>query len=152
MNEGVKILLARMETNPEEFNGEVNKWGNLLQYYKAYLDPEDANALNEGINKLLQQRFTEAVMKELLAPEEDDDMGKWFSAHKVGTPRGGATLSPSIPSITLDAQKYQTEIMKRHLDVHREHIKTVEVRKKAVLRKPHETLYGKLKNYLHSDT
>ena len=145
MNEGVKILLARMETNPEEFNGEVNKWGNLLQYYKAYLDPEDANALNEGINKLLQQKFTEKVMKELLAPEEDDDMGKWFSAQKIGTPRGGATLSPSIPSITLEASEH----LRAHLDALK---REVEVVRKPTTKKPHETLYGKLKNYLHSDT
>ena len=143
MNEGVKILLARMETNPEEFNGEVNKWGNLLQYYKAYLDPEDANALNEGINKLLQQKFTEKVMKELLAPEEDDDMGKWFI--KRGNATVSAGVTPVVPSISLS----HNEHLRAHLNALK---REVEVVRKPTTKKPHETLYGKLKNYLHSDT
>jgi hypothetical protein len=139
MNEGVKILLERMKTNPDEFL-DRGKWKSLIEGYASYLNPDDYKIIREELNKLHQQRFTEAVMKELLAPEEDDDMGKWFSAQKIGTPRGGATLSPSIPSISLTSRKTQIEAMK------------VQVRKKATLKKEHETLYGKLKNYLHNDT
>lgn len=155
MNEGVKILLERIKTNPEEFDGVNPKWNVLINAYKGVLESEDRDALENAMNGLLQQRFTERVMKELLAPEEDDSLGKsWYTAQKIGTPRGGATLgaySNTATSTILDAQAYQSEMMRQHLDQHREHLKTVEVRKKAVLRKPHETLFGKLKNYLHSD-
>jgi hypothetical protein len=136
MNEGVKILLERMKTNPDEFI-DGGKWASLLNRYKDFLNEEDCKAITDKINTLMQQRFTEQVMKELLAPEEDDDMGKWF------TTRGNATVSagvtPVIPSITL-SRKEQINAMK------------VQVRKKATLKKQHETLYGKLKNYLHNDT
>jgi hypothetical protein len=98
MNKGVEILLARMESNPEEFNGEINRWGDLLQYYKTYLNPDDANALNEGINKTIQQRFTEKVMKELLDPKslELEDVIKQYRAtgiSSVGQTQGGFTLN-----------------------------------------------------------
>lgn len=137
MNEGVKILLERMKTNPEEFTTQ-EKWGHLIQSHKMFLNAEDAKALGDALDGLMQQRFTEKVMKELLAPEEDDNLGKWFSAQKIGTPLGGAI--PEIPSISLTSRKTQINAMK------------VQVRKKATLKKEHETVFGKLKNYLHSDT
>jgi len=143
MNEGVKILLERMKTNPDEFL-DRGKWKNLIEGYASYLNPDDYKLIREELNKLHQQRFTEQVMKELLAPEEDDDMGKWF------TTRGNASVSagvtPVIPSITLEHDAH----LRTHLDRHRELLKmgeTVEVRKKPVLKKQHKTLFGKLFNY-----
>ena len=136
MNEGVKILLERMKTNPEEFI-DGGKWKSLIEGYASYLNPDDYKLIREELNKLHQQRFTEQVMKELLAPEEDDDMGKWF------TKRGNATVSagvtPVIPSITLN----HNEHLRAHLDA----LHKVEVRKKPVLKKQHKTLFGKLFNY-----
>ena len=143
MNEGVKILLARMKTNPEEFiDGlgiRMSKWGLLIVQFKEYLDKADIEAIEEAYKPVMQQHFTEMVMKELLAPE-DDSLGKpWYS--NVSSATFSATLppSPSIPSISLTSRKTQIDAMK------------VQVRKKATLKKEHETLYGKLKNYLHSE-
>lgn len=136
MNEGVKILLERMKTNPDEFL-DRGKWKSLIEGYASYLNPDDYKLIREELNKLHQQRFTEQVMKELLAPEEDDDMGKWF------TTRGNATVSagvtPVIPSITLETSE--------HLRAHLDALHKVEVRKKPVLKKQHKTLFGKLFNY-----
>ena len=139
MNKGVEILLARMESNPEEFDvGYSTKWQQLISAYREILEPEDKKALDDALNKLLQQTFTEKVIKELLAPEEDDDMGKWF------TKRGSATVSagvtPVIPSITLETSEH----LRAHLDALK---REVEVRKKPVLKKQHKTLFGKLFNY-----
>jgi hypothetical protein len=162
MNEGVKILLARMETNPEEFiappNTGASKWGYLIESYRDSLDVEDQQAIKEGYKKIHQQRFTELVMKELLAPEEDDSLGKpWYS--NTASVIRSLSVPPTIPSITLnsgavtgtigvggtwgtspyttkealDAQKYQTEQMRAHLDAQKQ--------------KPHKTLFGKLFNY-----
>jgi hypothetical protein len=138
MNEGVKILLERMKTNPEEFTTQ-EKWGHLIQSHKMFLNAEDAKALGDALDGLMQQRFTEKVMKELLAPEEDDDMGKYFRANVTSATHSAGAI-PEIPSISLTSRKTQINAMK------------VQVRKKATLKKEHETLYGKLKNYLHSDT
>jgi hypothetical protein len=132
MNEGVKILLERMKTNPDEFvNG--TKWAGLIHGYKEYLSEEDTKILDEAYNELMQQHFTERVMKELLAPEEDNSLGKpWYTGSASGTV--SATPIPAISSISL-SRKAQINAMK------------VEVRKKATIKKEHQTLFGKLFNY-----
>ena len=71
MNDGVAMLLDRMKTNPEEFvpNNGSSKWGSLIASYREFLEPEDRQALIAGVNKLLQQAFTEKVMQELIDPK-----------------------------------------------------------------------------------
>jgi hypothetical protein len=78
MNDGVAMLLERMKTNPEEFvpNNGSSKWGSLIAAYKDFLEPEDRQALTEGMNKLLQQAFTEKVMQELIDPAEESNVSK----------------------------------------------------------------------------
>jgi hypothetical protein len=99
MNEGVKILLERMKTHPEEFvDGlgiRMSKWGSLIAQFREYLDETDINTLEEAYKPLMQQHFTERVMTELLAPEEDDVLGKWYTKPPSVLP------APSLPSITL---------------------------------------------------
>ena len=68
MNDGVALLLARMKTNPEEF-GILGKWNGLVGQYKEYLEVEDLLLLDKGVKELMQQRFTEQVMQELIDPK-----------------------------------------------------------------------------------
>lgn len=152
MNEGVKILIERMKTNPEEFYDEATglhvttRWGRILTDYQSFLEPEDKDALKEAMNKLHQEQFTKQVMKELLAPEEDNSLGKpWYTTRAKGTPLAGTTQGLYANGIggnatLIEAQKYQMEQMKLHLDAHREAIKTTPIKK-------HKTLFGKLFNY-----
>ena len=171
MNEGVKILLERIKTNPEEFYDPKNglhvstKWGRIIADYQGFLDEEDKKALNDALSKMHQQAFTERVMKELLAPEEEDgSLGKqWYQAQNAtrlggATPVRSSTLQSngtnavwanrtSLSQDVLDAQTYQMEQMRLHLDAHRHAMKAEE----ADQLKKHQTLFGKLKNYLHSD-
>ena len=71
MNDGVALLLERMKTNPEEFLGERDgKWENLVYRFHQYLDPEDHVTFKKELNKLMQQRFTETVMEELVDPAD----------------------------------------------------------------------------------
>lgn len=171
MNEGVKILIERMKTNPDEFTNGT-KWAGLIHGYKAYLSEEDAKTLDNAFNELMQQTFTEKVMKELLAPEEDDSLGKpWYTKPASGTVSAGQT--PLRSSVALNntnlvynggtsswqaqaqaqqasgtiAQAYQMEQLKAHLDAHRHALKEEE----AQQLKQHQTLFGKLKNYLHNE-
>ena len=142
MNEGVKILLERMKTNPEEFIAPLNtgksKWGHLIESYKDSLDVEDQQAIKDGYKKIHQQRFTESVMRELLAPEKDwdDDMEKWFTKRPSATFSVGTT--PELSTITLK----QNEQLRAQVDAMK-----VEVRKKPILKKPHQTVFGQLFNY-----
>jgi hypothetical protein len=135
MNEGVKILIERMKTNPEEFVGEgvYSKWSNLFSMYQDALAPEDVETFKNARNKLIQEHFTQRVMKELLAPEEDDSLGKpWYSKQGDITLSAGQTLGHA--SLTLTTEP----LVQAHIDAHN-----------AVLKKQkkHQTLFGKLFNY-----
>ena len=72
-NAGVALLLERMKTNPEEFVGEkgfaYSKWGSLIGSYKEFLEPEDQETITNALNTLLQQKFTEKVLEELVDPK-----------------------------------------------------------------------------------
>jgi len=77
MNDGVKILLERMQTHPEEFvieEGVVGKWDNIVRAYESVLDPEDTKAYKDARNALLQQQFTEKVLEELVNPVEESSI------------------------------------------------------------------------------
>lgn len=71
MNKGIEILLARMESNPDEFMGVNNKWVNLIESHEDYMTDEDRKALFAKLHELRMGKFTEHVMKKLL--EEQDD-------------------------------------------------------------------------------
>jgi hypothetical protein len=131
MNDGVKLLLERMKTNPEEFtNG--HKWIGLINSYKEYLNEEDAKVFNNAYNGLMQQTFTEQVMKELLAPEEDNSLGKpWYTKQTLmplATTTLGVTLNNSGTVTSWEEREPLTQIVKKQ--------------------KKHQTLFGKLFNYL----
>ena len=70
MNDGVKILLERMQTHPEEFVDETNlgatKWSGVLNYYDNVLTLEEKKAIQEGVLKLKRDAFTKQVMEILL--------------------------------------------------------------------------------------
>jgi len=72
MNDGVALLLERMKTHPEEFGVRDAKWSLLINSYIMHLEKEDRDALNEGMDKLMQQRFTEQVMQELIDPKSEN--------------------------------------------------------------------------------
>lgn len=142
MNEGVKILLERMKTNPEEFISG-HKWTGLINSYKQHLSEQDAKTLEDAYNDLMQNQFTSEVMKQLLAPEEDDSLGKpWYTKRQAGTQLGGATLGQSWVNNQL--QKAETTNLQELL--------AMKAQQELLKVKKSETLYGRLKNYLHSDT
>lgn len=70
MNDGVKILLDRMVTHPEEFTDATNlgatKWSGLLNYYDNVLTLEEKKAIEQGLLKIKRNAFTQQVMERLL--------------------------------------------------------------------------------------
>jgi hypothetical protein len=163
MNKGVEILLARMESNPEEFiappNTGASRWGHLIESYKDSLDVEDQQAIKEGYKKIHQQRFTEKVMEELLDPKplELEDVIKQYRA--TGISSVGQTLASSLttskPWVTagvLTANSNTLTIGNTTIDEsHLEHLRAhVDAMKREVdsqeLKKP-KTIFGRLFNY-----
>lgn len=70
MNDGVKILLDRMKTHPEEFVDELSlngtKWSGLLRYYDDVLTTEEQHAIKAGMVDIKRGAFTKQVMEMLL--------------------------------------------------------------------------------------
>jgi len=145
MNDGVKLLLERIKTNPEEFT--EGKWYALIQSHKMYLNPEDCKALDDGINTLMQQRFTEEVMKELLAPEEDNSLGKpWYSKQgnitlSAGTTQGVSLNSGAVTGAVSVGGTWGTSTLQQSI------ARLEEIKKQYEPKKKHQTLFGKLFNY-----
>lgn len=78
MENGVKILLERMKTNPEEFVARGNKWMQLIMQYKEYLSEYDRELLLDALRPILVERFNEDVLKTLVNYDEIDPQGDLF--------------------------------------------------------------------------
>jgi hypothetical protein len=126
--DGVKILLKRMESNPEEFEA-MDRWEefiNLRQlkdgFWSNALTPTEIEALQDGMRKIFRDVFTNRVMAKLLEDKEEPPLRYSATeryAHGMTDPRmlvslggtggGGsgvvATNNTSYASITQDAKK-----------------------------------------------
>jgi hypothetical protein len=76
--DGVKILLKRMESNPEEFKVGNSRWQHVLHTgegsypdWSHALTPAEIEALKDGIRKIARGMFTETVMSILLEDKEE---------------------------------------------------------------------------------
>ena len=143
MNDGIKILLERLKTHPEEFTDDENpfsyegKWMRIFEKYKHNLSKEDVGIFLEAFNNLRQEKFTAEVMAELLDPKEEEQLTLSVPPRKSGTVSAGTT--PAVPSITLS----HNEHLRAHLDALQQEYANVFKEPK----KPHKTLFGKLFNY-----
>jgi hypothetical protein len=136
MNDGMKIILERMKTHPEEFKGSdknpfslSGKWVNLVGIYEDNLPEEDVKAFKDAFNVMRQEEFTAKVMEELLDPKSEQ-LELDLNIKRTPPPRmqqAGQTI-PVPPSLQQTLTKLK-EIQKEYEP------------------KPHKTIFGKLFNY-----
>ena len=99
MNDGMKILIERMKTNPEEFKKDKNpfatdsKWTQLVHKYEHNLPQEDLRAFKEAIDTIRQEEFTAEVMAELLNPKSEEQL--------TLNPYSNSNLKANVGSVTL---------------------------------------------------
>jgi len=62
---GVELLLARMESCPEEFAND-QRWANAYQHYRAYWTATEKKLFNAKLRAIRMQVMHEKLMKELL--------------------------------------------------------------------------------------
>ena len=75
VNEGVQIILNRMESNPEEFFGDQQKWRWIFNenLREVMTEPEKA-AIFEAMKKVRRLELTaKAVATVMPSDDEDDD-------------------------------------------------------------------------------
>ena len=116
VNEGVGIILARMETHPEEFFGlgETNsKWRWIFSenLREVMTEPEKA-ALHSGMTKVRRLEITHKAIATIMPAEEEDPYEKEEYRFKgQGLTATTADLSQKPKKMVVSAS--QMEMMKR---------------------------------------
>lgn len=84
LHDVVKLLVARMESHPEEFGRGMSRWGWMLEGVMANCSEEERAAIHAGLRPIRLQQLHEDVMDELLSgPErraEEQSMGASLNA------------------------------------------------------------------------
>jgi hypothetical protein len=94
MNDGVKILLERMKTHPEEFYGSYNRWTEVIERFEKFFNASERALINGALTNIRRDEFTQIVMNEILRepiPVEIDP--STFTIKTAGRdPWGSSTL------------------------------------------------------------
>jgi len=122
MNTGVEILLQRIKDCPDDFQYDVStdrstKWNQLLMeaLRSDVITEEEKSALKKEITEMGRARFTEKVMRVLAGA--DNEMVDLYETE----------IGNSAFSSMADAQRYQSEMMRRQLDAQRITLKREEL-------------------------
>lgn len=112
MNNGVEMILQRMKTHPEEFEGESGRWSRIMSMYGKFFTKEETNLLENAIHELRRDEFTRKVMEELLREQEPTVKYEWWNRHQDNW--GSSTLSLQ-EQVLKDREKAFEEMYKDEL-------------------------------------
>lgn len=75
MNEGVRMLVKRIESDPQEFEeGSFNKWGRVLggfpERYRDILTKDEIEVIEAKLKEAQRANFTSRVMRVLTGTDE----------------------------------------------------------------------------------
>ena len=75
MNEGVRMLVNRIESDPQEFDeGSLNKWGLVLggfpERYRDILTKDEIEVIEAKLKEAQRANFTSRVMRVLTGADE----------------------------------------------------------------------------------
>lgn len=92
LSAGVRALVGRMESNPNEFYGEADKWRFMFSAnFRDVLTEPEKGALHEGLKEVRRKEFDEKVMRELLKDNMENQIkeGYYTSSQISGNGSGG---------------------------------------------------------------
>ena len=70
---GVGIVLARMESHPEEFHAECDKWKFIYKdYFRDAMSETEKGMIFDRIRDIRKQEFNQMVLQTLVPPEEEE--------------------------------------------------------------------------------
>jgi len=98
MCSGVRTLVARMESNPEEFFGEATKWRFMFAAnFREVLTEPEKGALHEALKEVRRKEFDTLVVKELLKEEMEGSLtGRLQGTYSIsGSTATTATTAPT---------------------------------------------------------
>jgi hypothetical protein len=88
---GVETVIKRMETNPEEFFNEADKWRFIFKdKFREVLTEREKSAIHEGLTAVRRKEFDYHVMQTILNNEVQEQMkgaisGAYANAVTTGT-------------------------------------------------------------------
>lgn len=75
LSAGVRALLGRMESNPDEFYGDASKWNFMFAAnFRDVMTEPEKGALHEALKNVRRKEFDELVMRRILRDEENEKM------------------------------------------------------------------------------
>ena len=94
LSAGVRALVGRMESNPNEFYGEADKWRFMFSSnFREVLTEPEKGALHEALKEVRRKEFDEKVMRELLKDQMENqlksDTTPYFTTAMIGGGNGG---------------------------------------------------------------
>ena len=85
MSAGVKILVERMQTHPEEFFDEGGKWKFMYkEYFRDVMTEYEKATMHSAIKNLRRKEFDAKVMQELMKEQAKDRAFGRAMVHKEG--------------------------------------------------------------------
>ena len=92
---GVGIVLARMESHPEEFHAECDKWKFIYKdYFRDAMSETEKGMIFDRIRDIRKQEFNQMVLQTLVPPEEEEftDPDPFPNSYSI-PPRGRIRLT-----------------------------------------------------------
>jgi hypothetical protein len=113
LSAGVRALVGRMESNPEEFFDDAHKWRFMFgdKFREVMTEPEKG-ALHEGLKQVRRKEFDQKVMRELLKDDMEEKLKEsnapYYTTAQLGvTSTGGfgqAQIKAEGRGVTVDEQ------------------------------------------------
>ena len=73
LSAGIRALLGRMESNPEEFYGDASKWAFMFSSnFRDVMTEPEKGALHEALKEARRKEFDELVMRRILRDTEEE--------------------------------------------------------------------------------
>ena len=130
LHDVVKLLIARMESHPEEFNGDMAerdsrsyRWWQAIRLVQENGTAEEKAAIDKGIRKIKLQHAHEMVMDELLNGDERrrrEQEEQEYEANLLNTARNQRNMGSSLrAAITPALQKLDAEMQREQLEMYR---------------------------------
>lgn len=97
LSTGVKTLIARMESNPEEFYGEAHKWRFIFkENFREVMTEPEKGALHEALKVVRRKELDVLVVKVLLEDEMKEQLVKGYQQPALGQIKSQPMLGNSV--------------------------------------------------------
>lgn len=136
VSQGVRIIVERCETNPDEMMEEYGKWSNLRNALFDYMEnrnpdrqawlrglrKDEIKAMYEAFGSLYRKTFDEYVMKNVLGDEEEEKDKQWTAIKNPGMfqpvhPGSWQNVATQISNTSVVSQQSLVARLKQELGI-----------------------------------